>query len=96
MINFEYYSKLLDSRLFFDIIKERNHLIEYRYAIKKYITKNFNICFGKHISTNSNYELDFLDRTSAGLNIVASNYKIDVGVQHLSHGLLNFGCSASF
>ena len=96
VINFEYYSKLLDSKLFFDIIRKRNHLIEYRYAIKKYITKNFNICFGKHISTNSNYELDFLDRTSAGFNIVASNYKIDVGVQHLSHGLLNFGCSVSF
>ena len=96
VINFEYYSKLLDSRLFFDIIKERNNLIEYRYAIKKYITNFFNICLGKHISANSNYELDFLDRTSAGFNIVVSNYKVDVGVQHLSHGLLNFGCSVSF
>ena len=67
---------------------------EYALGMKKIINKNFSFYLGKHFYSDNSDDVSIFDTTAAGIGLLINNgYKIDLGIQHLTDGIINIGTS---
>jgi len=101
-ISTSYSPKFLPLDIIIDYLYQDTNNSELAIGIHGNIYKNFYLYSGKHIYLNNIDYYGFFNNLACGLGILINNrkkinnaFRIDLGVQHLTDGVLNIGTSLS-